>query len=640
MALRVKSDAPVLVCIGNPPYDRHQSATKASKPRTGGWVRWGDDGSAEPPILEAFVTPAKESRHGVHLKNLYNLYIYFWRWALWKVFEHESAEGPGVVSSISASSYIDGDTSRGVREHLRRICDWIWILDLGGEWHAPPRDENVFAIRTPVAIAVAARTGAGNGEVPAEVRYARVDGNRNQKLAALGAVTGFDSVDWDECRDGWQAPFRPVRTMPGARQAIATRSGHGNYFLWPRLTDLMPWQHSGVQLKRTWPIAPDEDTLRWRWWALLSSADRARSFRETTDRRIDKRYRNVIGSEADSTHLAKLSVDAPMPPSMGYGYRSFDRQRILADTRLMSRPRPALWHCRSESQIYLPGLLTKKLGSGPALTASAILTDLDHFSGRGAKDTIPFYRTADSSEPNLAPGLLQAMAEQYGAEVSAEDLLAYACGALAHPRFAESFTDELEHCDIRVPITMHPALFKRARAVGERLLWLHTYGERFMSATRSRGRIAPGKARCVRAVPADRAGYPESYSYEVETRTLLVGAGAFHPVSPRAFGFEVSGLGVVESWLRYRMKRRGGRKSSPLDDIRPQRWTSGFATELLRMLWILESTLEGYEEQFGLFNQIVEGECFFASDLAEPADEMRKAPHPPGRRSGPIGLDP
>ena len=69
--------------------------------------------------------------HGVHIKNLYNLYVYFWRWALWKVFEHDTAEGPGIVSFISASSYLDGDAFSGMREHMRGVCDEIWILDSG-----------------------------------------------------------------------------------------------------------------------------------------------------------------------------------------------------------------------------------------------------------------------------------------------------------------------------------------------------------------------------------------------------------------------------------------------------------------------------------------------------------------------------
>src|ERR1019366_4168993 len=115
-ALNVKRNVPVIVCLGNPPYDRHEAASADNTARTGGWVRWGDDGkgyrfkgdgsdetSKQPAILQQFLGPAVAAGHGVRVHNLYNLYVYFWRWALWKVFEHETAHGPGVVSLISAS---------------------------------------------------------------------------------------------------------------------------------------------------------------------------------------------------------------------------------------------------------------------------------------------------------------------------------------------------------------------------------------------------------------------------------------------------------------------------------------------------------------------------------------------------------
>ncbi len=38
-ALRVKGEVPIIVCLGNPPYDRHEAADGANKSRTGGWVR-------------------------------------------------------------------------------------------------------------------------------------------------------------------------------------------------------------------------------------------------------------------------------------------------------------------------------------------------------------------------------------------------------------------------------------------------------------------------------------------------------------------------------------------------------------------------------------------------------------------------
>ena len=196
-ALKVKSRVPVIVCLGNPPYDRHEAATDANRARTGGWVRHGE--GEERAILRDFLDPAVSAGHGGHLKNLYNLYVYFWRWALWKVFEHDSGGGPGVVSFISASSYLDGDAFCGMREQMRRQCDEIWILDLGGEGRGTRRSENVFAIQTPVAIAVAFRAGEANTDTPARVHYTHVEGTREQKLAALDGIADFSTVEWQEC---------------------------------------------------------------------------------------------------------------------------------------------------------------------------------------------------------------------------------------------------------------------------------------------------------------------------------------------------------------------------------------------------------------------------------------------------------
>ena len=103
---------------------------------------------------------------------------------------------------------------------------------------------------------------------------------RAEKLAALDAIDGFAKVKWQDCPDDWQASFRPA--------------GEGAYFTWPLLTDLMPWQHSGAQFKRTWPIAPDAETLERRWRELLGAENRAEAFRETGDRTIDGEYRVAL----------------------------------------------------------------------------------------------------------------------------------------------------------------------------------------------------------------------------------------------------------------------------------------------------------------------------------------------------------
>lgn len=590
-ALKVKAEVPVIVCLGNPPYDRHEAADDANRARTGGWVRWGDEGNAAEAVFRKFLEPALAAGHGVHIKNLYNLYVYFWRWALWKVFEHSTSVGPGVVTYISASSYLDGDAFCGMREHMRRLCDEIWILDLGGEGRGTRRTENVFAIKTPVAIAVAARYGAVDRDKPAVVRYARIEGSREEKLAALDAVADFASLQWEDCPNDWLAPFRP--------------SGVGKYFKWPLITDLFPWQHSGVQFKRTWPICPDADTLKTRWKALLSAGDRAAAFKETRDRKVSSTCPPLPGRGGRDQPIAQLSPNTAAPSLERYAYRSFDRHWILADSRLGDFLRPSLWTAHGSTQVYLTTAFTQEMSVGPALTASAELPDLHHFSGRGAKDVVPLYRDADANEPNIAPGVLELLAKTYQREVTPEDYLAYVYGVLAQPAFTDRYAEELGTRELRVPLTKNADLFAAVRDVGAKLLWLHTYGQRYVPEDRHRGQIPKGAARCITPVPGDAANYPENYEFNEATKTLHVGAGAFAPVEPEVYNFKVSGLKVVQSWLGYRMKRPRGRRSSPLDEIRPEKWTGQFTTELLELLWVLEATLVEYPRQAELLGAIV-----------------------------------
>lgn len=613
-ALRVKDAVPVLVCIGNPPYDRHPAS--GSRARTGGWVRHGDEGDAtSTPILESFLKPVRDAGKGGQLKNIYNLYVYFWRWALWKVFEHNTPDGPGIVTFISAASYLDGDAFAGMREHLRRVCDDVWIIDLGGENRGPRKSENVFNIQTPVAIAIAVRYGKSSMKKPANVRYARIEGTREDKYADLEAIGSFADLKWDICSSGWSDRLRPA--------------GKGDFFGWPAITDVFPWQHSGVQLKRTWPIAPSSDVLRERWKILLSSSDRADLFRESGDRMVGRPYQSVDGSTLLPA-IAGLEEDTPIIEPLTYGYRTLDRQWIIPDGRLMARPRPVLWSTYGNSSLYLMSLFSIPLGKGPAIVSCSYVPDMDYFRGSyGAKAVIPLWRDQKATRPNITPALLEKLTDSIGEGISPEDLLAYCYATLSQPAYTETFATELEGSVPRVPITEDVTLWRRAKELGRRLVWFHTWGERMVPDGMKAGALPPGQASCVQGISDDPDRYPEKYFYESKNETLVVGDGKIAPVSQAVWEYEVSGLHVLGSWLSYRMKNPAGKKSSSLDLIGPEKWTAQMTEELLTLIWILEHTVEINQEQAELLEAIVAGPLFEAGELPQPRPEDRE---PPGAR--------
>src|ERR1035441_10964311 len=96
----------------------------------GGWVEHKTANSKEPAPLEAWMPP-KEWKTGVHSKHIRNLYVYFWRWATWKVFDQNADHNTGIVCFITVAGFLGGPGFQKMRDYLRRTCDDIWVRSEG-----------------------------------------------------------------------------------------------------------------------------------------------------------------------------------------------------------------------------------------------------------------------------------------------------------------------------------------------------------------------------------------------------------------------------------------------------------------------------------------------------------------------------
>ncbi len=626
-AKKVKAKTPVMVCLGNPPYDRQTiDEEHEGEKRKGGWVRFGDkdgkritvvigeDGEekhkVEPPLLYDFLAPLEPLGLGVHAKNLYNDYVYFWRWALWKVFENKG--GPGIVSFITAASYLRGPGFAAMRQVMRQTFDELWIIDLEGGNLGARKTENVFAIQTPVAIAIGVRGEQARPETPAVVRYTKIEGTSEGKLTRLVEVDGFASLTWQVCPDDWTAPFLPVPDTPYAK--------------WPLLTDIFPWQENGMQFKRSWPISESPEVLMKRWVALLATASRGALFKESRDRKVSKSYPGLDGGGKLPALGALLPTTAPPEPQR-IAYRSFDRQWALVDGRLGDFLRPVIHQTYGPKQVFLTSLLTEVLGEGPAAVATALIPDLHHFRGSfGGAHVVPLWRDAAGTKANVTEGVLLLLSGTYGRGVTAEELFAFAYAVLATPRYVRHFWEELRNPGPRLPLPKDGKLFSKLAAAGRELVWLHTFGERFVPTGKRAGEVPPGKAKCLVGTPTAAADYPEDYEYDPSTQELRVGKGRFGGVRREVWEYGVSGLQVLDSWLGYRMKKRSGKKSSPLDEIRPTSWS--FDGELLELLWVLDATVDRLPKIAALFDELMAAEHFPATAFPMPTDAERQGPKP------------
>src|SRR5206468_5000144 len=109
----------------------------------------------------------------------------------------------------------------------------------------------------------------------------------------------------------------------------------------------------------------------------------------------DKHTKKVVakalpGYEARPKPLADEKGECA--PPVRYGFRSFDRQWIIPDNRVINRPNPELWASRSDKQVYLTAFVQESPTNGPALTFTGLVPDLHHYKGSFGGRAFPLWR--------------------------------------------------------------------------------------------------------------------------------------------------------------------------------------------------------------------------------------------------------
>lgn len=626
-ANKIKREEPITVIIGNPPY-------KEKAKGRGGWVESGGANHQAP--LEDWMPPA-QWKVSAHAKHLRNLYVYFWRWATWKVFDSDPAASHGIVSFITVAGFLNGPGFEKMRDYLRRTTDEIWVIDCSPEGHQPDVATRVFeSVQQPVCIVLASRSPKTDTAIPATVRYATLpEGNRKDKFAALGKLK-LTGGDWTECSTESRAPF-----LPPASGAWAT---------YPTLDDFFEYNGSGVMPGRTWVIAPDEKSLKERWNALRDApAERKEDLfqpHEGGDRNVTRKFSfGLAGTKARSISVAEDKGDL-MPP-VRYAFRSFDRQWIIGDYRLINRPNPSLWEGHSDSQVYLTALVRTAPSNGPGLTITGEIPDLDHYKGSFGGRVYPMWRDTATNNSNVVASLRVLLREHFGKVASGEDVVAYIAAVAAHPAYTARFSDDLVNPGLRIPLTAKPALWDKAVALGRRVIWLHTYGERCVDAKAGRpvgaprvsGATAPVYPKAG-AIPSKADGFPNSMDYDAATKRLSIGSGYIENVDPAVWAYEVSGKQVIKQWFSYRRLNRerpligDKRPPSPLGDIQPDHWLAEYTTDLVNLLHVLTSLVALEPEQAKLLEAICTQPMISAAEVATAeAAAKAAAPAPPPVKS-------
>ena len=318
---RVKQETPVLVILGNPPYNGFAGMAPAD-----------DD---ERALSDAYRT-TKEVRRPEG-QGLNDPYVRFFRMAERRIAEKM---GCGVVSFISNYSWLDGLSFTGMRERYLEAFDVIRIDSLNGDKYKTGKttpdgepDPSIFSTpEDPVGIQVgtAITTLIRKADhVPARtVSFRQLWGRtKREQLAATAEATPdalYDAIE---------------PTLPLGLPFVAMAVGEG-WSDWPTLRDLFPASFPGVKTSRdSFLVDIDRDRLATR---LAEYFDPALS-----DEEIARRHPGVMRSTARfdaRTTRGLLLRRGSLSESdlVRYAYRPFDNRWLYweADVGLLDRPRP------------------------------------------------------------------------------------------------------------------------------------------------------------------------------------------------------------------------------------------------------------------------------------------------------------
>ncbi|WP_406489734.1 type ISP restriction/modification enzyme [Streptomyces phaeochromogenes] len=612
IANAVKAKEDVMVVIGNPPYLRGA--------RRSGVGRWIAEGSRNNP--DAALEQFRDRENGRIGYALDNLYVYFWAWSTWKVFEQRTSTGSprspkGIVALITNSGFLDSDGAAGMRKYLREAADEGWIIGLSPEGPYSDSRTRVFqAVKREVCIAVFVRRGSPDPEHPARVRRLDVPaGTREEKYDWLDGLGIEGHLDQNGSKTPWQLCSSE---MTAAFQAVPSAA----WTAMPAVDDLMPWTSIGNTNGRSWPVSPSRDVLRERWRRLIQAPAAAKGtlLKSTGDRRPDKLEQPLPGHEQRSTLTEETESDPTLVP---YGRMTLDRQWIIADQRVIDRPRPALWFAHSDRRVYLSELHSESGRAGPAVTFTALLPDKHHFKGTEGGRVAPLYRHATLTEPNVTPGLLATLSQLHGAIVTAEDLLAYIAGIAGHSGYTRRFAEHSTNRGARIPLTRDPGLWAQVTEIGRRTVWIHTYGQRFSSPQHGRAsgetpRLPPDEEPVCRIpIGEGGCGVPDSISYDTSTRTLSAGTGLIRPVAPEVWEYRIGGVQVIRKWFSFRKRKPDVEWQSPLNGVLPSTWPARWTVELLDLINALALLLALEPEQTRLLDAVNAGSMITLHDLRE-----------------------
>ena len=541
-ANKIKAQRPIMVMMGNPPYNgESENDTKELRKEI-------DCYKIEPGFEQSKI-------HIPDTKWLNNDYVQFIRLAE----QYLESKGKGVLGFINPNEYLEGNTFRGMRYHLLRTFDEIYIVDLHGSSKLKEKnpedgskDENVFSIQIGVCINIFVKKALSAGEVRpkdklARVFYTEMYGKKAEKLKYISELDFHD------------IQFKEVELHSPMFYFVPIEFQHMEMFyegFTPK--DLFKVGGVGMCSKR--------DKIAYQG-KIDDIKDTIKDFQTLTEEQLKEKYQIIKESQDAPLRSAKANVISFGDKLEYYKkicYRPFDNKWTYFTKRsrgFIARPvfdvmRNLTLQDKQKNLGLIVGQSGRVVGDMQWNLAfvTDTITDMNIFY-RGGGYVYPLYAVVSQKEthtdgsttqtlekskilPNLNNEIVNKIKERIGRCPSPEEIFDYIYAVLYSAKYRERYAEFLKRDFPHIPYPIDVNTFDQLAEKGAELRKLHLMKDR-------------NKWNAMQQYPCLGNGSNKIEEHTWKNHRVYINKTQYYNnVSEVVWNFHIGGYQVAEKWLK------------------------------------------------------------------------------------------
>ena len=525
---RIKRDKPIMVMVGNPPYNG-ESINK------GEWIM---------QKLEQYKREPGKTYNIEDTKWVNDDYVKFIRLAQ----NYIERGGSGIVAYINPHGYLDSPTFRGMRYELLKAFDEIRIVNLHGnskKKECQPdgsKDENVFNIMQGVCINIFIKTGQKQEGELAKVYYADVWGKKRQKLDFLKASSTSDLQFTEVTPKTPRYYFVPM-----------DYTKEEEFFSGINLSELFEVGGVGMRTHR--------DNIAYQYTE-LALKEVLFDFKDKTEAEVKQKYHIQKESRDQKVSFAQKHIktsgikDCYIHPAI---YRPFDIRYTYFTNKskgFIAYPVYETMHhfVDTDNLGLIIGQQGQVVGNMPWSLAfiTDSITDLNVFY-RGGGYVYPLYVTEQVGQEmqvrlNIKPTILTEIETRLEETVNPQELLHYIYAVLYSNNYRTAFRPQLNYNFPHVPYP-RKGTYHELAALGKQLADLHLMRQ-------------PDKWEGQAIYRGQGDGVVRAYNFEESKEQGGYGRVAFNDtqyfdnVPKAAYDFYIGGYQPLQKWLKDRIGQK------------------------------------------------------------------------------------